>query len=193
MGFSGPPGLIGSTKEGPTTQHDLELPETGGEAFPTHPSGLPEATGPALLELGNGDVLKLLAAADTRSVSKLPRPLAAAITAVSRVSAHYLSPLAFVTAPLFPVPEPDRCRRAIAHAARRHRPKSAGRLLATRITRHRGDGKRQIPIQFRQGLSELVRLCRVRALEELIRGGDGMPRSGSGRVPRDHRKIPANP
>jgi len=40
-------------------QHDHEMPETAGKAFPTDPSGLPEATGPALLELGAGDVLEL--------------------------------------------------------------------------------------------------------------------------------------
>jgi FtsP/CotA-like multicopper oxidase with cupredoxin domain len=40
-------------------QHDLEMPGAGGAAFPTDPSGLPEATGPALLELGDGDVLEL--------------------------------------------------------------------------------------------------------------------------------------
>src|SRR3954470_3078730 len=40
-------------------QHDHEMPETAGEAFPTDPAGLPEATGPALLELGEGDVLEL--------------------------------------------------------------------------------------------------------------------------------------
>jgi FtsP/CotA-like multicopper oxidase with cupredoxin domain len=39
--------------------HDHEMPETAGEAFPTDPSGLPEATSPALLELGEGDVLEL--------------------------------------------------------------------------------------------------------------------------------------
>jgi len=41
------------------TQHDHEMPETAGEAFPTDPSGLPEATSPALLERGDGDVLEL--------------------------------------------------------------------------------------------------------------------------------------
>jgi len=40
-------------------QHDHEMPETAGKAFPTDPSGLPEATGPARLELGAGDVLDL--------------------------------------------------------------------------------------------------------------------------------------
>ena len=40
-------------------QHDHEMPETAGKAFPTDPSGLPEATGPARLELGAGDVLEL--------------------------------------------------------------------------------------------------------------------------------------
>jgi len=40
-------------------QHGHEMPETAGKAFPTDPSGLPEATGPALLELGAGDVLEL--------------------------------------------------------------------------------------------------------------------------------------
>ena len=40
-------------------QHDLEMPETGVEAFPSDPSGLPEATSPALLELRDGDVLEL--------------------------------------------------------------------------------------------------------------------------------------
>ena len=40
-------------------QHDHEMPETAGEAFPTDPSGLPEATSPALLELGDGEVLEL--------------------------------------------------------------------------------------------------------------------------------------
>jgi len=40
-------------------QHDREMLETAGGAFPTDPSGLPEATGPALLELGDGDVLEL--------------------------------------------------------------------------------------------------------------------------------------
>src|SRR4029453_19222984 len=40
-------------------QHDLDAPGTGGAAFPTDPSGLPQATGPALLELGDGEVLEL--------------------------------------------------------------------------------------------------------------------------------------
>ena len=40
-------------------QHDHEMPETAGKAFPTDPSGLPEATSPALLERGDGDVLEL--------------------------------------------------------------------------------------------------------------------------------------
>ena len=40
-------------------QHDHEMPETAGKAFPTDPSGLPEATGPARLELGAGDALDL--------------------------------------------------------------------------------------------------------------------------------------
>ena len=40
-------------------QRDHEMPETAGQAFPTDPSGLPEATGPALLELGAGDVVEL--------------------------------------------------------------------------------------------------------------------------------------
>jgi FtsP/CotA-like multicopper oxidase with cupredoxin domain len=40
-------------------QHDPEMLETAGEAFPTDPSGLPEATSPALLELGDGEVLDL--------------------------------------------------------------------------------------------------------------------------------------
>src|SRR5436309_1386948 len=40
-------------------QHGFPAAGTQGEAFPTDPSGLPEATGPALLELGDGDVLDL--------------------------------------------------------------------------------------------------------------------------------------
>src|SRR4051794_3776389 len=40
-------------------RHDPEMLGTAGEAFPTDPAGLPEATGPALLELGEGDVLEL--------------------------------------------------------------------------------------------------------------------------------------
>jgi Multicopper oxidase len=40
-------------------QQDSEQPGIGGAAFPTDPSGLPEATGPALLELGDGEVLDL--------------------------------------------------------------------------------------------------------------------------------------
>ena len=40
-------------------QHDHEVPGTAAEAFPTDPSGLPEATGPSLLELGDGEVLDL--------------------------------------------------------------------------------------------------------------------------------------
>ena len=40
-------------------QHDRDVPGTPGEAFPTDPSGLPEATGPARLELGDGEVLEL--------------------------------------------------------------------------------------------------------------------------------------
>jgi FtsP/CotA-like multicopper oxidase with cupredoxin domain len=40
-------------------QHDLEMPGTGGDAFPTDPAGLREATGPALLELGDGEVVEL--------------------------------------------------------------------------------------------------------------------------------------
>jgi FtsP/CotA-like multicopper oxidase with cupredoxin domain len=40
-------------------QHDPEMLATAREAFPTDPSGLPEATSPALLELGDGDVLEL--------------------------------------------------------------------------------------------------------------------------------------
>src|SRR6185437_1316020 len=40
-------------------QHGHEMPETAGKAFPTDPSGLPEATSPALLERGDGDVLEL--------------------------------------------------------------------------------------------------------------------------------------
>jgi FtsP/CotA-like multicopper oxidase with cupredoxin domain len=40
-------------------QHDFEAPGTQVEAFPTDPSGLPEATGPELLELGDGEVLDL--------------------------------------------------------------------------------------------------------------------------------------
>ena len=40
-------------------QHDRDVPGTPGEAFPTDPSGLPEATGPARLELDDGEVLEL--------------------------------------------------------------------------------------------------------------------------------------
>jgi FtsP/CotA-like multicopper oxidase with cupredoxin domain len=40
-------------------QHDPEMVDTAREVFPTDPSGLPEATSPALLELGDGDVLEL--------------------------------------------------------------------------------------------------------------------------------------
>jgi len=40
-------------------QHDFEAPSTQVEAFPTDPSGLPEATGPELLALGDGEVLDL--------------------------------------------------------------------------------------------------------------------------------------
>ena len=40
-------------------QHDHGMPETGRDAFPTDPSGLPEATGPALVELADGDLLDL--------------------------------------------------------------------------------------------------------------------------------------
>ena len=40
-------------------EHDVEAPGTQGDAFPTDPSGLPEATGSALLELGDGDLLDL--------------------------------------------------------------------------------------------------------------------------------------
>ena len=40
-------------------QHDLETPGSGSEAFPTDPSGLPEATEPAFVELADGDVLDL--------------------------------------------------------------------------------------------------------------------------------------
>ena len=36
-----------------------EMPGDGTKAFPTDPSGLPEATGPALVELADGDVLDL--------------------------------------------------------------------------------------------------------------------------------------
>jgi FtsP/CotA-like multicopper oxidase with cupredoxin domain len=40
-------------------QHDRDVQATGREAFPTDPSGLPEATGPAALELGDGELLEL--------------------------------------------------------------------------------------------------------------------------------------
>ena len=40
-------------------QNDIEAPATQVEAFPTDPSGLPEATGPALVELGDGEILDL--------------------------------------------------------------------------------------------------------------------------------------
>ena len=40
-------------------EHDGEAAETQVEGFPTDPSGLHEATGPALLELGDGDLLDL--------------------------------------------------------------------------------------------------------------------------------------
>jgi FtsP/CotA-like multicopper oxidase with cupredoxin domain len=40
-------------------QHDPEMSETAREAFPTDPSGLPEATSPALLELGNGEAVSV--------------------------------------------------------------------------------------------------------------------------------------
>ena len=40
-------------------EHDVEAPGTQVEASPTDPSGLPEATGSALLELGDGDLLDL--------------------------------------------------------------------------------------------------------------------------------------
>jgi FtsP/CotA-like multicopper oxidase with cupredoxin domain len=40
-------------------EHDVHAPATQSEAFPTDPSGLPEATGPELLERGDGEVLDL--------------------------------------------------------------------------------------------------------------------------------------
>ena len=40
-------------------QDDIGAPATQVEAFPTDPSGLPEATGPVLVELGDGEVLDL--------------------------------------------------------------------------------------------------------------------------------------
>ena len=40
-------------------EHDVEAPGTQGEAFPTDPSGLPEAGRPQLLELADGDTLEL--------------------------------------------------------------------------------------------------------------------------------------
>jgi FtsP/CotA-like multicopper oxidase with cupredoxin domain len=39
--------------------HDVEAPRTQAAAFPTDPAGLPEATGPELRELGDGEVLDL--------------------------------------------------------------------------------------------------------------------------------------
>jgi hypothetical protein len=40
-------------------QHHDHDPRDLGESFPTDPSGLPEATGPALLELADGGTLDL--------------------------------------------------------------------------------------------------------------------------------------
>ena len=40
-------------------EHKFEAPRTQGEEFPTDPSGLPEATRPAQLELADGEVLEL--------------------------------------------------------------------------------------------------------------------------------------